>query len=240
MESLGHRPVENGVVVTPSEAPPSPSIETPQAHAPVGTLPRAANRAPVWRRKSWGIFASQSVLILALGLAPWPGWGLTSSQLYCWIANAVIVPVAPPSDVRWLFRPGDDPRQGEQRVPWQVYVYAQRAETGEVNRFSYKWRMAYVSVATFVALAAASALQRRRTFLLWMIGFPLLLLLTACNDANRALLTVDRWGWISLRPAIEVALSAGYTLLNGLPVIPYVVPAMLWWGLVGSVPPKTE
>jgi hypothetical protein len=181
----------------------------------------------------WAPFAVRFAVLLALTLAPWPGWGLLASTLYCQVANTTVAPLVSPAGAKLLFRPGDDPSQGEESVPWQVYVYVERAETGEVNRYFYRWRMAYVSVATFLALAGASLLERRATSRLWAIGLPVLLVLVAVDDANRALLTIDRWRWVSLGPVTEVVLSAGYTLLNGLPVIPYVVPAILWLALVG-------
>jgi hypothetical protein len=183
----------------------------------------------------WGVFVIQFGAILALALWPWPGWGRLWSVGYCEAANAVVAPGAP-SGVRILFQPGDDPTKGEEAVPWQVYVYAQRAATGAVDRFSESERLAYSSLATLVALGAASALQRRKTGKVWIVGVPVVVLLIALNDLNRVVLRLDQWRWLSLGPVVEVALSAAYAFLSGLPVMPFALPGLLWWALMTQIP----
>ena len=182
-------------------------------------------------RSPWAAWFAQCAVLLALALAPWPQWGEACASAYCDVANAV-ASMAPNDSVRTLFRPGDDPAQGEERVPWRVYVYLQEKSTGAVERIVENERLDYASVVTFLAVAAASSLRRWKTRRLWAVGLPAILGIVALEDANRILLAVDGLHWISLGPATEVALSAVYAFHNGMPVVPFALPGLLWWALI--------
>jgi hypothetical protein len=185
-----------------------------------------------WRLRSpWARWGAKFAVILALALLPWPTWGDAWSEFYCEMASA-LADVAPTGSIRAVFRPGDDASQGEERAPWRAYAYLQQADTGAVDRVVQDGRMAYVSLATFLALAGASVLQGWKTRALWAIGLPALVVLQVFNAGNQLVLAVDRWHWIALGPAGEVLLSALYTLFNGLPVVPFALPGLLWWGLL--------
>jgi hypothetical protein len=185
-----------------------------------------------WRLRSpWTRWGASFALILALGIAPWPGWGESWADFYCEVASA-IADVAPTAGLRVLFRPGDDASKGEERRPWQVYVYVQRPDDGAIDRFVQNGRMEYVSLVAFFALAGASALQGWKTRALWTIGLPLLLAIMVVNEVVEVVLAIDRWHWSSLGPAIEVALSAIHTLFHGLPVTPFALPGLIWWSLL--------
>jgi hypothetical protein len=170
-------------------------------------------------------------VILALALAPWPRWGEACASAYCDVANAV-ASMAPNDTVRTLFRPGDDPAQGEERVPWRVYVYLQEKSTGAVERIVENERLDYASVVTFLAVAAASSLRRWKTRRLWAVGLPAILAIVAVEDANRLVLAVAGLHWIVLGPVTEVALSAVYAFFNGMPIVPFALPGLLWWALI--------
>jgi hypothetical protein len=182
-------------------------------------------------RSPWLAWTITFAVILALSLAPWPGWGEAWMDCYCEVAGSV-ADLVPWSPVKTLFRPGDDASQGEERVPWQFYVYMQRVGTADVDRLVQNERLEYVSVATFLALAGASMGRRWKTSRFWKFGLPLLLGALALNDVDRLVLAVDRWRWIALPAPVEVVLSAIYALFNGMPVTPIALPALLWWALV--------
>jgi hypothetical protein len=185
-----------------------------------------------WRLRSpWARWGAKFALILGLGLVPWPGWGEAWSDFYCEVANA-IADVVPTAGVRALFRPGEDASLGEERVPWRAYAYLQRAEDGAVERLPQDGRMQYVSLLTFFALASASTLQGWKTRALWTVALPVLLAILALNALNQIVLAVDRCHWIVLGPAGEVALSALYTLFNGLPMTPFALPGLIWWAVL--------
>jgi hypothetical protein len=168
---------------------------------------------------------------LALVLVPWPGWGESWADFYCEVASAM-ASVVPTGGLELAFRPGDDPSKGEERLPWRIYVYVQRSEDGAVDRFRQSGRMEYVSLATFLALAAASALQGWKTRPLWAIGLPLLLAILALDEVIEIVIVVDQWHWISLGPAGEVLVSAVHTLFHGMPITPFAIPGLIWWALL--------
>jgi hypothetical protein len=205
------------------------SVSQSEARPARRSVSRASGE-PLRMRSPWIAWGASFGVILSVCLAPWPGWGDVGSSAYCAIANCVAA-VAPSGTVRVLFQPADDPAQGGHGSPWNVDVYLQQVSSGEVRSIPHGERMEYASVATFLALTAASALQRKRTRLLWAIGVPALLLICALNECSRIVLHLDQWRWLSLGPAAEVVLSAGYALLNGMPLVPFALPGLLWWGL---------
>jgi hypothetical protein len=182
------------------------------------------------RGSPWARWSAWCAAILVLALAPWPGWGEAWADFYCELANAT-TSMAPTGDVRLLFRPGDDPSRGEERAPWRVYLYLQDTSSGAVQRIVENERLDYATLATFVALAGASSLSRRRTRWLWIAGLPATLAIVALEDADRILLALDGLHFIALGPALEVVLSAIYAFFNGMPVVPFALPVLLWWAL---------
>jgi hypothetical protein len=207
------------------------AVLTPRIPAPPTAPNRRSAALAGLVRSPWAAWSAQCLAILALALAPWPGWGEACASAYCDVANAVASAV-PNDSARVLFRPGDDPSQGEERVPWRVYVYMQEPSTGAVDRVIENERLDYASVATFLALAAASSLRRWRTKWLWAAGLPAILAIVAIEDANRIFLALDGLHWIALGPVAEIALSAVYAFFNGMPIVPFAVPGLLWWGLL--------
>jgi hypothetical protein len=187
-------------------------------------------------RISWAKFAARALVILAIGMFPWPGLGRAWSACYCDVANAIGPLALPTETAQFRFQPGDDPDRGEEAVPWQVYVYARRVSTGQVDRSVHKGRLSYLSLLTFLALAISSAFQRRKTAptavptaRMWLVGLPALLSMLALSDLSDYVLVLDRWGWLPLSPAVVVALYTAHIVMNGLPSMTFATPGLIWF-----------
>jgi hypothetical protein len=122
----------------------------------------------------------------------------------------------------------------EELQPWHVYVYVQRAATGEVNRMQRRDRMVFVSLATLASLALAAAVAKRKTRKLWLFGLPIVCGTWAIVEAARVLLAIDGWRWVSLGPVLEVPLSAMCVLLEGLPAMPFAFPVLVFLALTAG------
>jgi hypothetical protein len=163
-------------------------------------------------------------------LIPWPGCGRAWSTAYCAVANVVVAPVVSAFGPDMVFRRGeDDASAREEAVPWRVYVYARQESTGRIDRTYGNRRLPYVSIAALLALTVASRLRGHRTRWMWLAAIPLLTAILAAHEANFDVLTLDRWRWISLPGVVEIAMSAAYAFIDGLPAMTFVIPVVLWW-----------
>jgi hypothetical protein len=98
-----------------------------------------------------------------------------------------------------------------------------------IDRFYGNRRLPYVSIATLLALIVASRLRGQKTRWMWLAALPGLMAILAAHEANFDVLTLDRWRWISLPGFVEIAMSAAYAFIDGLPAMTFVIPALLWW-----------
>ena len=181
-----------------------------------------------WKRPAWLAFAARFAIVLAVGLCPWPGLSRGWTDGYCSVLGAMVPAVFPGETAQFRFKVADDPALGETTVPWRMYVYAQHTATGAVDRFWKDERLTFVSMLTFVALAFAQGSQRRGTIRMLGMGLSALLAVAFLDDLNLLVLTLARWRWISLSPPLAVVLSAAHTLVDGLPSMTYVIPALIW------------
>lgn len=176
--------------------------------------------------RPWKAFTVRFVVLLALGLCPWPGLGGAWTRGYCGALDAIVLLAISTETAQFRFKPADDPRMGEDVVPWRMYVYAQQPRTGRVDRVWKDERLGFVSIVTFLALALALP-ARRRSYSTWGIGLSSLFAVLVLNDLDLLVLTLARWGWLSLSPLAAVVLSAAHTMVDGLPSMTYVIPALI-------------
>lgn len=165
-------------------------------------------------------------MVLVLLALPWPGLGKGWSGAWSSGANAMVVPVASADDVRMLLKASDD-------APWRLTVYMVRLSTEDKASLPFETRQLYLSLSTFVALAAAAYLQGWRSGRDWAIGFGSLLLLAFGDMLGVLLMAADELGWSPMPSFVRKIFNVVLMSYNGFPGMAFAIPAIVWGLTIG-------
>ena len=95
-----------------------------QPSEPMGASAHALHAPPARRQANarGGAFVVQVLVVLAMGLLPWPGWNKAYCAFFSNVANFVAVHTEAPGSVHLDFAPIDE----EEPTPWPVRVELRR------------------------------------------------------------------------------------------------------------------
>ena len=206
-----------------------------QPSEPMGASAHALHAPPARRQANarGGAFVVQVLVVLAMGLLPWPGWNKAYCAFFSNVANFVAVHTEAPGSVHLDFAPIDE----EEPTPWPVRVELRRAMSRAHGQFWIDVRaLTYVPIVTFVALSLASAvwgMPKRRSLASsarrFAFGLLIVTLLAAFKVALPITHVIMRWGWWPVSPLTQSLTLTVVVAFNTLPGMTFAMPGGVWW-----------
>ncbi|HTB77079.1 MAG TPA: hypothetical protein VK762_27730 [Polyangiaceae bacterium] len=182
------------------------------------------------------VFAARFALFFALVMIPWPGLGRVFNATFSVIASMAVDACIDDPDVLARFHPADPEKPDEASLGvWDTVFSVTRARDDAPLKVPLPLRrLAYVPLATFVALALATPVIRPRKLRILRWGLALLLFRLALTVALPIARNLEAFGRDSVLDWL--ARVVYYGLLEP-PNLMYGAPVVVWFLLLFATSP---
>jgi hypothetical protein len=183
------------------------------------------------------VFAARFAILFALVMIPWPGLGRAFNETFSLVASIAVDACVEDPEVIARFHPANPENPDEASLDaWDTVFSVSRSRSEPPLEVPLPLRrLAYVPLATFVALALATPLERRRKLRVLGWGLGLLLVRLALTIA---LPIARNFEVVEKGTALDWGMRVVYYGLLEPPNLMYGAPVVTWFLLLLATDPE--